>query len=455
MPNGFPEPAQLAWIWLILLLTLCRPSAQCHPGCLSCSDSAECLLCDSLNFFYFDETDSACVQTKREHCLYSENRDECSFCAEGRFWDSASQKCEELEPSLRTRHCRSHNEAKECVLCEAEYRLSEGKCVFDFQQVAHCSDFDWEASLCRACLPGFRLWADQSLCASLAEQKCLVADAFECTGCARNYFPRKADFYSEVGSRVLEWGSAVLFSSVSADFSQKLFEKHASTLASREEFACEKSSLSHCKSLATASVCAECEDMFVLDAASRQCESRILPQVPHCAEYSGFGACAKCEEGFFKESNSSCLRPLETDFCLEYAQAFDGCLRCKDGYRLSELKAGNSCLARNHFPIANCGTFIFPLTGRRVPLYRRPVSQVRRRVSFYARRAHLPQRNCKLQAVWPPRRCSRPSEVPRVRAIPFPGLGGVLRGAHRDLRLRRVLENLGPVRPVPRAVPFA
>lgn len=381
------------WLQFVLLLSILgRPASGCHVGCLTCSDSSECLLCDTLNFFYFDESGSTCVQKTIPNCFYSEKSTKCDFCESDYFWNATAANCELLEPSLQVKNCRSHDEDKKCILCMPEYTLVDGECVFDFRQIAECSDFDWEGSRCRRCLPGFRLSADQTTCRSLSRQNCLVADSFSCTSCSANYFPRELSFYSTLGLDSLDSASAILFSSFSSDLNRKVFRKFNDILFSRNEFTCEKSQLSNCRLLESVSRCADCVEMFVL-SSSGQCESQILPRVPHCLEYAGHGACSKCQAGYFKQSNMLCLPVTETDFCLEYAQAYEGCLECQSGYKLSAQAAKNQCQERTNFPIEGCGKVTSLVNFRKISFDRGKMLSVLSRSAFKSRWSCLSQEN--------------------------------------------------------------
>jgi hypothetical protein len=279
----------------------------------------------------------------------------CKYCELGFYWNSENSQCDTVSLNLQIDHCRSYNENQDCVLCISEYRLINNQCLYDYQQISDCSEFNSENSKCQKCLPGFRLSSDGKHCDDMSSQNCLIPSYFSCEECSQNFYPNQIKFTPSSSSENMLLNSSILLSSISSETNKTIFQSFVSNLYSKNEFICEKTQLDNCKILKSFSECQECFESFVLNAASGKCEPEILPEIPFCITYFGRGACSICEENYFKKSNMECIPIFKINFCLEYAQAYDGCLKCENEYKLSSSGASNSCQTRSNYPIQNCG----------------------------------------------------------------------------------------------------
>lgn len=355
-----PNLTNTKMLLLALICLLPAPTLTCHNGCLSCSDAGECLLCDTVNFFYLEEASGKCEQTFLANCIFSEEPGTCRFCESKYFWNPETGECESMSVLKKKPNCRSHDKDFNCLLCNEEYKLVSGQCVFDYLEIAHCLDFDAASSTCRACLPGFRLGVEGRTCIVNDAENCLVMRDFECSECSLNYFPRLIEYYSSLSTASLSMPTSILLNSISYEYSKKIFYNFISGLASDDEFTCEKTSLSHCQELKSKNECALCVEPYVLNSANGSCESPILPKVPFCLEYYGRGACSKCSENYYKKSNYECASSFQINFCVKYAQAYNGCVQCEEQYKLGSQGPENTCVQRSQYPIANCGKqFLF------------------------------------------------------------------------------------------------
>jgi hypothetical protein len=378
-----PTKNSIKWILaLFLLLTFFKQSSQCHIGCLSCSENAECLLCDKLNFFYLNADNKKCEHNFIENCIFAEDPGVCKYCEMGFFWDSESQKCDLLAVEFQKKNCRSHDSEKNCILCLPEYKLLEKECLYDYHQISNCSDYDSENSKCQKCEPGFKLSSDEKHCVNLSQKNCLIPKYFSCQECSQNYFPQESNLYSSLNNSSLELSSAILLSSYSIEYSKKIFQTNTTSLFSKKDFICEKTQLSNCKKLKTISECQECFDSFILNPTTGKCEPVILSEIPFCVKYYGRGACSVCQDNYFKQSNMECISTFKIDFCEEYAQAYDGCLKCQEEYKLSKTGAANTCQERTNFPISNCGRFYYFLISKNYTIFWKKSVQSVRKIMF-------------------------------------------------------------------------
>ena len=334
-------------VWSLVVL----PTHLCSIGCLSCTPDSKCLLCDTSNFFFLDESSSSCTFSQIPHCIYARQPGACSFCQSGFLLSEDSASCLELPNGLSIQNCRSYDHNMKCSLCLPTYRLSDGACHFDSQRASGCASVSDETSDCVECLPGFGFDPQQNACIDRRESTCLVQRPLVCSQCQDNFFPVETDFYADLSPQSpgeVEW-IARIDSALEFNFS---LDAH---LASIKNFSCKSTNLENCRKVTREETCAECYDPFVLDSNSGQCESPVYARIPNCAQYFGRGSCLKCESGYFKQSNDEC-RPVESvDHCAVYAQAFDACVQCADGFKLSGASRDNACESRSAYPIDACG----------------------------------------------------------------------------------------------------
>ena len=128
-----------------------------------------------------------------------------------------------------------------------------------------------------------------------------------------------------------------------------------SDFSSIKNFFCKRTNIGNCKILKDLDHCLECYDSFKLNSELGICESPVYNEILNCIKYSGKGNCIECKDQFYKKSDKECVQSSDITECESYAQAFDGCVKCKNEFKLSQNSANNSCIARNLFPILNCG----------------------------------------------------------------------------------------------------
>lgn len=120
------------------LLLLAKATLQvCSDGCLVCSSTGQCKLCD-LSSFYIPQVGS-CVKREVQNCLYINQSGDCLECEDGFFYNLFERKCLELELKKKIDNCVKYKNALECEKCAKNYFLKGGVCEKVSIQVPGCS----------------------------------------------------------------------------------------------------------------------------------------------------------------------------------------------------------------------------------------------------------------------------------------------------------------------------
>ena len=114
---------------LLFLLTLIHVSfGICSQGCLSCSTSTTCLLCNVSNNFYLSNND--CFPYLSLKCATISQTGVCLYCVCSNYLDLTVNRCIAL--TTNTPNCLYYNTSQNCIICNSGYFLTPNyECVPD------------------------------------------------------------------------------------------------------------------------------------------------------------------------------------------------------------------------------------------------------------------------------------------------------------------------------------
>ena len=168
-----------------------KECAKCNENCLKCFGSLDYILCSNCEEGYFLK-DGKCIQK----CLLGENEkckecDEnspnlCGSCNDGYFISSDNKstckKCN-IDNCIK---CNGDSNFNECILCNENYTLFEGKCLQNCEKgngnkCKECNTNPEKVDQCLKCNEGFYLPEDEFFNRIIC-QKCSINGCKTCSG---------------------------------------------------------------------------------------------------------------------------------------------------------------------------------------------------------------------------------------------------------------------------------
>lgn len=183
--SKFISKTPTSTIFLLLLIFTLQTASQdsCSEGCLICSSSGNCSLCDVENSYSLNSS-SQCEKQTLANCLLSFSVGDCEIC-QSPFY-SKSGECTEVPTDKQIKGCIVYASESTCSTCNDEHFLKSGKCeaLTVERKVTDC--LEYTDSGCQTCLSGFPnylqdqcdVWDDMDLnCGFYYKgQKCLSCE---------------------------------------------------------------------------------------------------------------------------------------------------------------------------------------------------------------------------------------------------------------------------------------
>lgn len=348
-------------LWLAALL-FDYIRGVCDVGCLRCTTSNTCVLCDITRGYYLDGFD--CIRMSVSNCEIVGLDGMCLECGPGFFLDKAGGGC--LSAPVPEPQCQYYSSSASCIGCAQGYSLdlTSGRCtaMADNKLVTNCTVVG-SAGRCLRCSGELIPSTDGSACVTV--EKCPLYSPVSCSSCRRGYF-LNPNFY---------------FSAIRNNQPSMLF-LWASTLGGTPpalvgQASCEPSGVENCAVLTSASRCGKCIEGYNLQelsglcypATSRVCDSgfywdrlaldclpRPAPQIRYCVAYSSAGICSRCTAGHLvAASGVSCVTASPPANCqaLDPTASVARCARCSSAYFVSD----GQCSLRS-VAILNCLSYV-------------------------------------------------------------------------------------------------
>ena len=122
---------------LLCIILLIEITIQiCSKGCLKCTTSNNCLLCDSTLFYKLEN--STCIKKDHPNCEKMDIKGNCINCLKNYWLNSSTKKCTEIESEKIIENCLSYGNNQNCYICENHFIFQNSKCVAVKNKITNC-----------------------------------------------------------------------------------------------------------------------------------------------------------------------------------------------------------------------------------------------------------------------------------------------------------------------------
>ena len=314
---------------LILFLTIKSLNLSCSEGCLQCTESKTCSLCDPFDSYYLKNYKCYKSETK---CEQLSPNNQCKLCPPKHYLDPNSNICLEVRPINQTENCFRYSNLLSCLECIEGFYLLNNKCVIPEIGITNCVLYKNKEE-CLECVFGFVPSIDSKSCVyAFSGNNCLFYDFVECGECFSGYKKNESkyivDFFKNEGEK--DWGVM-----------ERVFLKKWGKI---EVNFCSKIIVENCKEVEQFDKCFRCNEGFFLDSNFR-CQENPIPKIENCYRYLNKNHCEECEGGFFKKFEGECKQNTIIQGCTLYSGFVNPettCLKCEK----SDYLYSNTCNKR-------------------------------------------------------------------------------------------------------------
>lgn len=327
----------LRTVFILTLLNFAR--TQCNVGCLRCSSTNTCLLCDTTNKYVL--SNGACSLATDSNCLIFGQSGVCVQCKFEYYVDPNTNKCLNVAAANAGKNCAYYSSTQNCLYCNPQYYPSGGSCTAVVNSVQNCAYYFGDAG-CLLCSPGYVLALNQTSCVQSANAaNCLFYTFAACGLCNTNFTMNYNSYFNSFGN------TTFLNSLINYKTTGNVFLTNAVQLQ-----VCQGGTISNCISYSNPTNCTQCAANFYL--LNNTCFANPLPVISACVAYSSLTTCTNCKTGFFLNQNK-CSPIVQITGCATYSTSASSttCIQCDTTTYLSS----NTCVARvNSASISNCQT---------------------------------------------------------------------------------------------------
>lgn len=327
---------RLVVIFAIALL-IASSNQACSEGCLKCSSSGICNICD-INLGFIFESDS-CVQVTIENCELPVSKTNCLKCKDG-FLVSSTGTC--VAPNKVVLNCREYKSDGSCYACRLNYYPKESECLEVKTLIDDCAEYDSE-STCRRCSTKL-LSPDQKTCQTLP----LSMDF----NCVYYFFPQTCK-QCKSGFAINETSYLKNLPDLNNKFAQLRKQKVKSKISYLNTAKCDTmpaqslpitENICRFDSLYIPERCYNCPSGQVYSEVAKRCVANFNldittnNSIPNCSYLNLNGSCEICKEGFFLHyTQRECLPHTKTiPGCKVMSQrSLNDCFICQFDYYLS------------------------------------------------------------------------------------------------------------------------
>lgn len=322
------------YLLIMFALMIQQIISSCNSGCLRCSKTDVCLMCDFTKFYYLSE--GLCVQSRVENCMMISFSGQCIACNQGFILDSVGNLCIDLPANKVISHCIIQMDQNKCMKCISGYFVNRGVCFYSYKIVDNCLDYSKDG-ICSLCKKDYLLYPDGKCHKFSSLPKCLIHGFTKCESCKSGYM---------INKNLAAYIVTNLTNSQQVD--QYLNSEFDFTIEFPE---CEKLQVPNCKKFKEANFCLECENGHFLELDG-QCKKNPDAKIANCHIYANEKSCVSCGNGFYLADSTSCLPVIEIHNCLIFngSAPKSECLLCEKKYKLDN----SGCEDRSNYPIRNC-----------------------------------------------------------------------------------------------------
>lgn len=378
----------------------------CNYGCLKCSASGSCQVCDYSNRYFLSS--GVCIETYSKNCELHSIDGRCMKCNAAYYLDYSTLKCVAIPTENVVLNCQYYNYNLSCLYCMDGFYLNNSICEAVPNAIDNCLYYQSNnPTRCLLCKTGFIITLDNGLCLPITEaDHCSMYSLVKCNKCKGNYVVDKNMYSYALVPPSFTSSSLYLYSyMLMLDRS----EKYGYTFDQ-----CNKVTVANCEELENYFKCKKCDAGYYLNATST-CTAYPYEGVPNCEIYTALNRCTSCGQGYYLLNQTTCtenavitncktysttsytsictectkefylidskcakreVSPL-IEHCYSYSNTWDLCSECLTGYSLTSdglacKKEIARCMTYNESraadakltcAICDLGYFIDPLTG--------------------------------------------------------------------------------------------
>lgn len=344
---------------------------ECEYGCLSCSNSQNCLQCK--DGFYLSNGDCFHCDVGCNKCIALQK---CTECLDGFYIAEKNGNfviCDSCPPNCKS--CNFVNEDFVCNSCFDGYFLKEGECAKCNSPCATCSSSETK---CDSCIDGYLLDKSTSTCNSKCEPSCqscenspsncvtchdgFVLNGTICLGCPSGCRTCEFEGGSSSCTGCLEGFYKFDELCIPCDTScATCFGSY-----SNECYSCKDGYAISYRDLEPyiIATCSKCDAPTIGVPFCELCTSK-------CSETEEYASCpitcTKCVDGYYLNNNNICLPCHES--CGTCGSSATDCLSCAEGYLLYNgncEKCDASCFGCSEDPnvCTSCRSHKYLINGK-------------------------------------------------------------------------------------------
>ena len=168
---------------LTYALVIAMTTQACTIGCLKCSTTDVCSLCDITNNYYLK--DGACKVANITNCLLIDSEGTCLMCKPSFY--IKDKKCVAITTAKKVDNCEYYRDETTCSACLPNFYMESGKCVAPETTITNCEDYATKAT-CSDCKEGYFVSVDMKSCQTVpSTSNCATFSRYQCKTCNSGY----------------------------------------------------------------------------------------------------------------------------------------------------------------------------------------------------------------------------------------------------------------------------
>lgn len=323
-------------IFLLISLTF----QQCSNGCLKCSATNACQVCDTLKSYYLNVT--ACVISSLTNCKVLGQSGSCVLCNTGFYLGLGTLNCVAVPTASIVTNCAIYSAAIACSVCNSGFFINTTLCSAVNITVTNCAAYSTNG-VCSACMTGFVFSYDNTLCVAVPS-----------TGNCLGYTYAACAFCNSGFTLNVNMGMTNLISSITLSTMVAYVAAFNNPMALS---VCQAITVINCLTISSFNTCTVCVAGYYLSAGS--CVLNPISTILNCSTYISLTQCLSCNNNFYLSGNTNgntCVAITTIPTCQSYNTFATSslCIQCNSTAFVSSNTCSNRTTALN---VANCAAY--------------------------------------------------------------------------------------------------
>lgn len=322
---------------IVTFLTFAFSKQQCNIGCLVCTTTNNCLLCDFTNSFYLNST--TCTSKKISGCQIANPIGGCLACEAGFYFDLTTKVCLRVSTSFLTANCTYYSPSQICTTCQSGFFFQRGVCVAVTNITSNCVAYS-SNGICSQCSSEFVPAIGGASCLQVNQvNNCSAYNVVNCTLCNSGYYLNQNYYLSVAYTSPQSWATF-------------MFPDSSKSIQLSSAQICQPTIVANCITFSSYDNCVKCVTGFYLSAGT--CIMNPISPIANCIVYKTINLCLTCSVGFSVSSTGGCSTILPITNCVAYNNSanFVQCTQCNSGFF---IQSNVNCQPRqNSINITNC-----------------------------------------------------------------------------------------------------